>query len=142
MKVRDVMSMAIEEIAAEATCHEAARRMRECNVGMLVVTREGRLIEGVITDRDLVTRCVALGADPAQHRIGEYMDRHPTTVEGDLDLERAVEIMRNTRHHRLPVTVAGNKVIGLISLDDVAVNVKHYTDAFLAAAGQYSHHAP
>lgn len=142
MKARDVMSMIIEEISADATCQEAAQRMRDQNVGMLMVTREGRLIEGVLTDRDLVTRCVALGADPAEHRVDEYMDRHPTTVEGDLELERAVEIMRNTRHHRLPVTVAGNKVIGILSLDDVAVDVKHYADAFLAAAGQYSHRAP
>jgi CBS domain-containing protein len=142
MKVRDVMSMIIEEISGDATCQEAARRMDGGNVGMLIVTREGRLIEGVLTDRDLVTRCVALGADPAEHRVDEYMDRHPTTVQGDLELERAVEIMRNTRHHRLPVTIAGNKVIGIISLDDVAVDVKHYADAFLAAAGQYSKRAP
>src|SRR3990167_2037453 len=99
MKVRDIMSMTIEEISAEATCQEAAQKMRDQDVGMLIVTRAGRLIDGVLTDRDLVTRCVALGADPAEHRVGEYMDRHPTTVHGDLDLERAVEIMRNTRHH-------------------------------------------
>ena len=142
MKVRDVMSMNIEEISSDATCQEAAQKMRGCNVGMLIVTGEGRLLEGVLTDRDLVTRCVALGADPAEHRVDEYMDRHPTTVEGSLELEQAVEIMRNTRHHRLPVTVAGNKVIGILSLDDVAVDVKRYADAFLAAAGQYSHRAP
>ena len=142
MKVRDVMSMTVEEISSDATCQEAAQRMGERNVGMVIVTRGGRILEGVLTDRDLVTRCVALGSDPAEHRVGEYMDRHPTTVEGDLELERAVGIMRNTRHHRLPVTVAGNKVIGILSLDDVAVDVKHYADAFLAAAGQYSHRAP
>ncbi len=139
MKVRDVMSTILEEVSADATCQEAARLMRDHNVGMLTVTSDGRLIEGVLTDRDLVTRCMALGADPAEHRVGEYMDRHPITVEGSLELEQAVEIMRNSRHHRLPVTIAGNKAIGVISLDDVAVDVKHYADAFLATAGQYSH---
>lgn len=138
MKVRDVMSMHVAEIGADATCQQAAQQMRDCDVGLLVVTREGRVIEGVITDRDLVTRCLSLGANPAMAQVGEYMDRHPATVEGDLELEHAVEIMRNTRHRRLPVTAAGTRVIGLLSLDDVALDVKHYADAFLAVAGQYS----
>lgn len=142
MKVSNVMSTTIEEIRANSTCQEAARQMRDSGVGMLVVTRGGRVIEGVLTDRDLVTRCVAAGADPTSQPVSEYMDRNPTTVSSEMDLERAVEIMRTTRHHRLPVIISGNKVVGMVSLDDVALDVKHYTDAFLAAASQYSHRAP
>jgi len=141
MKVRDAMTMSVVEVRAGETCHKAAQLMRDDDVGMLVVTTEGRVIEGVITDRDLVVRCMALGGDPALHSVGDYMDKHPTTVDADADLERAAEIMRNAGLRRLPVTVAGARVIGILSFDDVAVDVKHYLDAFLAVAGQYSRKA-
>jgi CBS domain-containing protein len=141
MKVRDVMSTRLAEISAAASCQDAAQKMRDEDVGILVVTSGGRVIEGTLTDRDLVTRCVAAGADPAQSHVGDYMERNPTVVEGDLDLERAVEIMRRTRHHRLPVTIARNKVIGLLSLDDVALDARQYMDAFLSVAAQYSRRA-
>ena len=138
MKVRDVMTVSIVEVAADETCQNAAKLMRDKEVGLLIVTKEGRVIQGVITDRDLVVRCMALGGDPATQRIGEHLDRHPATVDGDLELERAVQIMRTAGLRRLPVTVAGAKVIGILSVDDVAVDVKHYLDGFLSVAGQYS----
>ena len=141
MKVRDAMTMNVVEVAANDTCQRAAQLMRDHDVGTLIVTREGRLIEGVITDRDLVVRCMSLGGDPAEHHVADYMDQHPTTVDADIELERAVQMMRNARLRRLPVTVSGSHVIGLLSLDDVALDVKHYLDAFLAVAGQYSRKA-
>jgi CBS domain-containing protein len=141
MKVRDVMTTAVVEIAATETCQTAAKLMRDREVGILVVTADGRVINGVITDRDLVVRCLACGGDPSTKRIGDYMDRHPATVEGDLELERAVQIMRNACLRRLPVTVGGARVIGILSLDDVASDVKRYIDGFLSVAGQYSRKA-
>jgi CBS domain-containing protein len=115
--------------------------MRDQGVGLLVVTTDGRIIEGVITDRDLVVRCMVLGGDPDTQQVSDYMDRHPTTVDGDVELERAVQMMRNAALRRLPVTVAGARVIGILSLDDVALDVKHYLDGFLAVVGQYSRKA-
>jgi CBS domain-containing protein len=138
MKVRDVMTMAVVEVAPDETCQNAAKLMRDQDVGLLVVTKEGRIIEGVITDRDFVVRCMALGGDPAAHHVDDYMDRHPTTVDGDLEIERAVQIMRNSGLRRLPVTVAGARVIGVLSIDDVAVGVKGYLNEFLSVASQYS----
>ncbi|MGB2695401.1 MAG: CBS domain-containing protein [Dehalococcoidia bacterium] len=138
MKVRDVMSMAIVEVPAHATCQGAAQLMRQWGVGMLLVTKEGRELEGIITDRDLVTRCLATADEPAQLQVRDYMEQRPTTVEADCDLERALEVMHKTHHRRLPVTEGGKKVVGLLSIDDVALDVKHYTDAFLSVAGQYS----
>jgi CBS domain-containing protein len=133
------MTTKVLEVRPEENCQHAAELMRDHGAGTLVVTTGDHMIEGVITDRDLVVRCTALGGDPAAHTIGDYMDRHPTTVDAELDLERAVEVMRNTGHRRLPVTERGIRVIGMLSLDDVALDVKHYLDAFLAVAGQYSH---
>ena len=141
MKVRDVMTTSIVEVAPDETCQRAAKLMRDKDVGVLLVTKGGRVLQGVITDRDLVVRCMALGGDPATQRVGEHLDRHPTSVDGELELERAVQIMRTAGLRRLPVTVAGAKVIGILSLDDVAVDVKHYLDGFLSVAGQYSRKA-
>lgn len=138
MKVKDAMTRSVVHAGATESCYRAAQLMRDHGVGLLVVTTKDGVIEGVITDRDLVVRCTALGGDPAQHLIGDYMDAHPTTVAADLELERAVEIMRNADRRRLPVTVAGAQVVGLLSLDDVAVDVKHYLDAFLGVAGHYA----
>lgn len=137
MKIRDVMTTSVVHITAEDSCQRAAQLMRDRGVGMLVVTKDGRVIQGVLTDRDLVVRCMSLGGDPAEHLVGEYMDRHPTTIEADTDLERAAEVMRNAGLRRLPVTSAGH-VIGILSLDDIALDVKHYVDAFLSVAGGYA----
>lgn len=112
--------------------------MRDKHVGVLVVTKGGRVLQGVITDRELVVRCMALGGDPGTQRIGEHLERRSATMDGELELERAVQIMRTAGLSRLPITVAGAKVIGILSLDDVAVDVKQYVNGFLAVAGQYS----
>ena len=141
MKVRDAMTTSVVEIAADETCQTAAKLMRDQEVGILVVTTAGRVLVGVITDRDLVVRCMARGGDPNTERVGNYMDLHPATVEGDLELGRAVQMMRNACLRRLPVTVGGARVIGILSLDDVASDVKRYVDGFLSVAGQYSRKA-
>jgi predicted transcriptional regulator len=66
------------------------------------------------------------------------MNAHPTTVDGEMELDRAVNVMRNAGLRRLPVTRAGARVVGVLSLDDVAIDLQHYLDAFLAVAGQHS----
>lgn len=137
MKVRDIMTTSVAHVRANDSCQRAAQVMRDRGVGMLVVTGDGRVIQGVITDRDLVARCMSLGGDPAEQFVGDHMDRHPATVEADTDLERATDMMRNAGLRRLPVTVAGH-VIGILSLDDIALDVKHYVDAFLSVAGGYA----
>jgi CBS domain-containing protein len=139
MKVKDVMTRSIVEMAATDSCQKAAQLMRDHGVGMIVVTTGPSVLEGVITDRDITVRCTALGGDPAGRPVGEYMDLHPISVDEDVDLERAMDMMRNAALRRLPVTKAGSHVIGILSLDDIALDAKHYLDAFLAVAAQYGH---
>jgi len=141
MKVRDVMTRSTVEVGPAESCQQAAKLMRDHDVGILLVTTEGHMIQGVITDRDLAVRCMALGGDPAAQEIASYMDGHPTTVDAEMELDRAVEVMRNTGLRRLPVTERGKKATGMLSLDDVALDVKHYLDSFLSVAGQYSRKA-
>ena len=135
MKVKDVMSGPAIEVSAEDSCQRAAELMRDHDAGMLVVTKLG-VVEGVITDRDLVSRCVAIGAMPDAQIVGDYYDRHAVCVDEEYDLERAMIIMRNAGVRRVPVR-RGIELVGVLSMDDVAVHLKKYVDAFLALAGQY-----
>jgi signal-transduction protein with cAMP-binding, CBS, and nucleotidyltransferase domain len=135
VKVKDVMTGPALEVSAEESCQRAAEMMRDHVAGMLVVTRLG-VVEGVITDRDLVTRCLAIGADPTAQVVGDYYDRQAVCVDEDYDLERAMTIMRNAGVRRVPVR-RGIELVGVLSMDDLAVHLKRYIDAFLGLAGQY-----
>jgi CBS domain-containing protein len=137
MKVKDVMTAPAVTVPASASCKQAAEVMRDHATGTVVVTGEAGVIEGIITDRDLVVRCMALGRDPAEAQVADYYDRHPVLVDAEADLEKAVEIMRNAGVRRLPVTDGGVRLLGMLSLDDVAVDLRHYVDAFLAVAARH-----
>jgi CBS domain-containing protein len=138
MKVREAMASPVIEISADETCQQAAAMMRDFRTGALVVVAEaeGTRTEGLITDRDLVVRCLALGVDPSKQFVGKYCDHKPTTIGPDEDLENAIEIMRTEGVRRLPV-MDGNRVVGMLSFDDVAVDVQRYVTSFLALASQY-----
>jgi signal-transduction protein with cAMP-binding, CBS, and nucleotidyltransferase domain len=138
MKVRDAMASPAIEISAEQSCQQAAAMMRDFGTGALIVVAEteGRRTEGLITDRDLVVRCLTLGVDPSKQLVGKYCDYKPATIGADEDLETAIEIMRTAGVRRLPVTDGGSPV-GMLSFDDVAVDVQRYLTSFLALASQY-----
>ena len=99
--------------------NEAARAMRERHVGSLVVveeTAEGRVVCGMLTDRDIVTAVVAKDADAATLRVGDVMTEDVTTVrEGD-SLHDVIALMR---HRRVPVTAAQERLVGVLAADDV-----------------------
>ncbi len=143
MKVRDVMASHVIEVRQTDTCERAAQLMREHRTGSLVVVTREDVIAGVVTDRDLVVECVALGRDPKEQEVGQCVATdyanmsHPATVEANMELEEAVDLMEKAGVHRLPVTEDGVHCIGILSLDDIAEDVRHYLNAFLAVAGQY-----
>ncbi len=138
MKVQDVMTKPAILVSIEDSCLKAAQLMRDHQAGALVVTTKEGVVQGIITDRDLVVRCMALGGDPAQRVVGDYCDIHPTMVGPEYELERALDIMRNAGIRRLPVVKGANEPVGMLSLDDIADDVKHYVDAFATVVGQYS----
>jgi signal-transduction protein with cAMP-binding, CBS, and nucleotidyltransferase domain len=101
---------------------EAARTMRERHVGCLVVvdeTPEGRVVAGLLTDRDIVTAVVAKGLDAITLRVGDVMTEDVTSVrEGDL-LHDVIALMRHRRVRRVPVTAAQQRLVGVLASDDV-----------------------
>ncbi|MCB9916072.1 MAG: CBS domain-containing protein [Planctomycetes bacterium] len=104
---------------AHERARDAARRMKQENVGTLVVVDGQQRPIGILTDRDLALRLVAEGHDPAQVTVAEVMTAHPRTAPEDLPIEDALTRMRGFGVRRLPVVDAQGKLVGILSADDV-----------------------
>jgi CBS domain-containing protein len=119
MKVQDVMIRDIVTIDPSATLVEAAQRMREANVGMLPVVRDGE-VRGVITDRDVVVRAIARDADLGMLHVGDCATAEPVCAHPDWDVERARETMARGQIGRLPVVDEG-RLVGVVTLSSLAL---------------------
>jgi CBS domain-containing protein len=103
--------------ASDTVC-DAARHMRERDVGDVLVSREGEVC-GIVTDRDLVVRCLADKSDPREQKLEELCSRELVTIERDATIDDAIELMRTRSIRRLPVLEAGAP-LGIVSLGDLA----------------------
>lgn len=118
--VREVMTSDPICLDAKATAEEAARRMRDADVGnVIVVDDEG--ICGIVTDRDITIRAVAEGRDAASTMLNDVCTTNPTTVTPDTSLDEAIQVMKQEAIRRLPVVDEDNRPVGIVSLGDVAV---------------------
>jgi len=117
--VRSVMTTRPVTLPAAAPVVEAARAMREADIGDVIVLEHDR-IAGILTDRDIVVRGLAEGRDLRHTSIGDICSRVLTTVSDDSSVEDAIKLMREKAVRRLPV-VAGDQPIGVVSLGDLAL---------------------
>lgn len=119
MLVKEIMSRAPVRLEAEEPVSAAARLMRERNIGSLpVCSADGQLV-GMLTDRDIVTRCVAAGSAPADVRVQTVMSPGVVTAEAGEPVEAALARMQREQIRRLPVT-DGGRLVGMLSIADVA----------------------
>jgi CBS domain-containing protein len=122
MKVYEIMSRDVDVVAPETTLRDAAERMHSLDVGVLPVCADDRLV-GVITDRDITVRATADGLDPFSTQVGEVMSRDDVvTCSEDEDVEDAARMMRDKQVRRLPVLNRERRLVGILSLGDVAVD--------------------
>jgi CBS domain-containing protein len=117
--VGDIMTTDLVSLSAEHSVRDAARRMREANVGAIVVQKHGNLF-GIVTDRDIVVRCLAHGGDGDETPLSEICSPDVTTLGPDDEVDRAVTVMRDKAIRRIPV-VKNGKAIGILSLGDLAL---------------------
>jgi CBS domain-containing protein len=129
-QVKDVMTSGPITLDREASLVEAARVMRDQGIGDVIVV-EGDDAAGIVTDRDIVIRGVAEGADPNTTRVGQVVSGDLTSVAPDDPVDRAVELMREKAVRRLPV-LEGGKPIGVVSLGDLAIQGDTDADSVLA----------
>lgn len=119
MKVRDIMTTEVATAAPDTTLEEIATMMRDENVGSIPIVDDDELT-GIVTDRDIVVRCIAEGKDPTEVTAEEVYTEDLQTVEPDSDVRQAAEIMGRRQIRRLPVVDDG-ELVGIVALGDIAV---------------------
>lgn len=120
MFVRDAMTPHAEWISPDLRLVEVARKMRDDGIGCLPVGENDRLV-GMITDRDLACRAVADGADPHKTCARDVMTKGITWCFEDDNLADAAELMETRQVHHLPVLSRQKRMIGILSLSDIAM---------------------
>ena len=120
MNVSDVMTRAVDVIHPDSTLDEAAERMRRLDVGPLPVCDGDRLV-GMITDRDITVRGTAESRDPVTTRVSEIMTPEVVFTYEDEDVKRAAKLMEDHQLRRLVVLNRDKKLVGIVSLGDLAV---------------------
>jgi CBS domain-containing protein len=119
MRVADVMTRDVAVVSPQASVREAARRMDRLNVGALPVCDGARLV-GIVTDRDITVRCTAAGAPPDRTRVCEVMTDDVRWCFEDDPVEEAEQEMAQVQIRRLPVVDGRKRLVGMLSLGDLA----------------------
>lgn len=130
---RDIMHSGAECVDENETLQQAAMRMRDLHVGALPICGSDDRLHGIITDRDIVVRCIAQGGDPSTTTAGELAQGTPVWVSADADIDEAMAKMIDNKIRRLPVIEDG-RLIGMISEADVATNLDEQKVAHFASA--------
>ena len=117
--VEEIMTHDPRTVDAGASVTDAAREMREGDIGDVIVVQEGQ-VNGIVTDRDIVIRAIAEGRDPDSTRVSEVVTSDPIALAPQQSVDEAVQAMREHDVRRLPVVKDGRPV-GIVSLGDLAV---------------------
>jgi CBS domain-containing protein len=133
MKVQDLMTTSVESIAPTKSLKQAARRMKELNVGYLPIVEDGKLL-GTITDRDITCYAVAIGRSPDETEVQRCMTRDVTTCFEDQNINEAAHLMEERHIRRLPILHRDNTLAGILTVDDIARGSHDLAGAVLEAA--------
>jgi len=117
--IREVMTPDPVKMPMTASVREAARTMRDSDIGAVVVMDKNRMC-GIVTDRDIVVRALAEGRDPATTKVGDICSRELTTLAPTDSVADAVRMMRQKALRRLPV-VEGDRPVGIVTIGDLAI---------------------
>jgi len=118
-KISEVMTSPVSCLSPDATVRDAAQKMRELDIGTIVVCDSGNKPVGVITDRDITVRCTALGLDSATTRVSQCMSRDVVTVKTDSTTKDAEKIMEERQIRRVVAIDEQGKLCGIVALSDI-----------------------
>jgi CBS domain-containing protein len=119
---RDIMTGGVECVGEGESLVEAARKMRDLDVGSLPICGEDNRLKGMLTDRDIVVRCLADGGDPSTTKAADLAQGEPVTIGADDPVEEILRTMSQYKVRRLPV-IDGHDLVGVVSQADVARNL-------------------
>lgn len=118
MTVRQMMSNRVISIESHENAEQAAKMIAEHNIGSLPVVNGGKLC-GMITDRDIVLRCVSEGKEPERTKVRDIMTSNISFVSPNQEVEEALDLMAQKQIRRLPV-VENEKMVGILTIADIA----------------------
>jgi CBS domain-containing protein len=124
--VQEVMSSRPRAVTGDTPVNEVARLMKDEDVGAIPLV-DGDRVVAMVTDRDIVVRAVARDKDPRGMPAREVASADVVTVQADTDLSEALQLMARNQLRRLPVVDQEDRLIGIVSQADVAVEVKEKT---------------
>jgi len=120
---RDVMTSDPQCIGETATVLEAAKKLKELDVGSMPICGEDDRLKGMLTDRDIVVKVIAEGHDPAATTAGQFGEGKPVTIGADDSVDEALGTMAEHKVRRLPV-IDGHKLVGIVAQADIARHVE------------------
>jgi len=120
MTIQHILRRSVKTLPPETSCAEAARLMRDDQIGCVVVA-EGERPSGVVTDRDLVVRVMAAGEDADRLTLGEVMSGAPVFLGDERSLDAVIRTMREEGVRRIPVVDEEGALEGIVTLDDLLV---------------------
>jgi CBS domain-containing protein len=138
VSVREVMVSEVVTIGPGASLVDAARTMEEANVGMLPVVEDAR-VRGLITDRDIVVRAVARGAETATTSVEACLTGDVVYAQPDWTTERALRAMSDAQVGRLPVVDEGGALVGVVTLSSLAFRAPDKQEALETARDPGGH---
>ena len=118
VKIRNLMVKEVKTFEAHASVYEAVKLMNENKIGCLVIIRDGKIV-GILTERDLLERVLEKCKNPKETSVFEVMTRHVITGNTEMEIPEAAHIMFENKVKKLPL-VEGNKVVGIVTLTDIA----------------------
>jgi CBS domain-containing protein len=116
---REIMSDDCTCVSTNDTLVDAARKMKELDVGALPICDDDQQLAGMLTDRDIAIKAVAEGKDPSSCKVAEFAEGKPVTIGADDSVEEALRTMTSHGVRRLPV-IDGHELVGIVSQADVA----------------------
>ncbi|MGW6026066.1 CBS domain-containing protein [Streptomyces sp. NPDC055099] len=125
----DIMHRGAQWIPAHETLDRAAQLMRQLDVGALPISDENERLCGILTDRDIVVGCVAMGHDPARVTAGDMAKGTPRWIDSGAGVDEVLQEMKGSQIRRLPV-IENKRLVGMISEADLAT---HLDDTQLAS---------
>jgi CBS domain-containing protein len=122
MQVKEIMTSGVECVSPDTTLREAAQKMKELDVGPLPICGDDDRLAGIITDRDITVRAVAAGLDPSTAKARDIMTPDIIYCFEDQDISDAAHMMEQNQIRRLVVLNRDKRLVGIVSLGDLAVD--------------------
>ena len=137
-RVGEIMTRSVAVVQQDDTLQQAAQKMKTLNIGSLPVC-DGDAMVGVVTDRDITVRAVAAGMLPQEARVSSVMTADVHWCSENDSIQQAMELMGEAQVRRLAVLDENRRIVGVVSLGDLATRQSAHTDATLR---EISEHAP